>query len=157
MPDQKTSGVKDIWSAFLRYLKERGLKGVELFILDKCLGLVESLGEFYQKASWQRREVHFYRNVFTVAPKRKVKEVAAMLKAIHAQEDKKETIKRASGVVDKLMAMKLSKAADILKEGIKKLKKIRCSLAVDRFTVGWQIREKKLFKFACRSFHSRDK
>ena len=32
------------WSNFLRHLKERGLKGVRLFITDACLGLVESLG-----------------------------------------------------------------------------------------------------------------
>jgi transposase-like protein len=25
----------------------RGLKGVKLFILDKCIGLLEALGEFY--------------------------------------------------------------------------------------------------------------
>jgi putative transposase len=79
---------KASWSAFLRYLKERGLKGVKVFISDKCLGLIESLEEFYPKASWQRCIAHFYRNVFTVVPKGKVKEVVAMLKAIHAQEDK---------------------------------------------------------------------
>ena len=37
------------WRQFLRHLKERGLTGVELFISDKCLGLVEALGEFYPK------------------------------------------------------------------------------------------------------------
>jgi len=109
---------KASWSAFLRYLKERGLKGVELFISDKCLGLIESLGEFYPKASWQRCIVHFYRNVFTVVPKGKVKEVAAMLKAIHAQEDKKEALRKADIVIKKLQGMKLSRAADLLKEGI---------------------------------------
>jgi transposase-like protein len=31
--------------------------------------------------------VHFYRNVFTVVPRGKVKQVAMMLKAIHASED----------------------------------------------------------------------
>ena len=35
---------KASWTAFLRHLKERGLKGVRLFVSDKCLGLVESLG-----------------------------------------------------------------------------------------------------------------
>jgi len=30
------------WRTFLRHLKERGLKGVRLFISDKCLGLVEA-------------------------------------------------------------------------------------------------------------------
>lgn len=109
---------KASWSGFLRYLKERGLKGVELFISDKCLGLIESLGEFYPKASWQRCIVHFYRNVFTVVPKGKVKEVAAMLKAIHAQEDKKEALRKADIVIKKLQGMKLGRAADLLKEGI---------------------------------------
>ena len=45
---------KASWTAFLRHLKERGLKGIRLFVSDKCLGLVESLGEFYPEAMWQR-------------------------------------------------------------------------------------------------------
>lgn len=36
---------KPSWTEFLRHLKERGLTGVRLFHSDKCLGLVESLGE----------------------------------------------------------------------------------------------------------------
>jgi transposase-like protein len=106
------------WTAFLRYLKERGLKGVELIISDKCLGLVEALGEFYPDASWQRCMVHFYRNVFTAVPKGKVKPVVAMLKAIHAQEDRKEALKKAAIVAKKLEEMKLGKAAGIVREGI---------------------------------------
>jgi len=54
---------KASWTAFLRDLKERGLKGVRLFVSDKSLGLVESLGEFYPEALWQRCAVHFYRRV----------------------------------------------------------------------------------------------
>src|SRR5271155_1878100 len=69
---------KASWTAFLRHLKERGLKGVRLFVSDKCLGLVESLGDFYPEALWQRCAVHFYRNVWTAVPTSKVKEVAAM-------------------------------------------------------------------------------
>lgn len=109
---------KASWSAFLRYLKERGLKGVELIISDKSLGLVESLGEFYGKARWQRCIVHYYRNVFTKVPKAKIKEVVAMLKAIHAQEDRKEALKKAAQVVKKLETMKLKGAAEIVREGI---------------------------------------
>lgn len=109
---------KTSWSGFLRHLKERGLKGVELITSDKCLGLVESLGEFYPEASWQRCVVHFYRNVFTVVPKGKVKEVAAMLKAIHAQEDAAEAIKKAYSVAEKLEKMKLGSAAATVREGI---------------------------------------
>jgi transposase-like protein len=93
---------KASWTTFLRYLKQRGLRGVKLFTTDKCLGLVESLGEFYPEALWQRCMVHFYRNVFSVVPKGKVKEVSAMLKAIHAQEDRQEALKKAESVRQKL-------------------------------------------------------
>ena len=71
-------------TAFLSELKQRRLKGFELFVSDKCLGLVENLAEFYPEAKWQRCVAHFYRNVWTAVPSGKVKQVAAMLKAIHA-------------------------------------------------------------------------
>jgi len=106
------------WSAFLRHLKDRGLRSTRLIISDKCLGLVESLGEFYPAALWQRCTVHFYRNVFTVVPKSKVKTVATMLKAIHAQENREEAIKKSRTVVKKLKEMRLGKAADLVQEGI---------------------------------------
>jgi hypothetical protein len=63
-------------------------KRLRLFISDKCLGLVEGLGEFYPEAMWQRCTVHFYRNVWTAVPTSKAKEVAAMLKTIHAHEER---------------------------------------------------------------------
>jgi putative transposase len=109
---------KESWRNFLRHLKERGLKGVRLIISDKCLGLVEALGEFFPEAQWQRCVVHWYRNVFTAVPKGKVKAVAAMLKAIHAQEDRQAARKKAEDVVAKLEAMKLGKAAQIVREGV---------------------------------------
>jgi transposase-like protein len=105
------------WLAFLRHLKARGLKGVRLIISDKCLGLVEALGEVFPEALWQRCTVHFYRNVFTAVPRGKVREVAAMLKAIHAQEDRKAALEKAAAVTAKLEAMELGKAASIVREG----------------------------------------
>ena len=62
--------------------------------------------------------VHFYRNVFTVVPKGKVKHVAAMLKAIHAQEDLEAAREKAEAVVAKLKKMKLRAAAEKVDEGI---------------------------------------
>ena len=109
---------KASWTAFLRHLKERGLKGIRLFVSDKCLGLVESLGEFYPEAMWQRCAVHFYRNVWTAVPTSKVKEVAAMLKAIHAQEDRAAARQKAEQVTTKLQEMKLANAADLVRAGI---------------------------------------
>ena len=109
---------KASWTGFLRELKERGLKGVELIVSDKCLGLVENLGEFYPEAKWQRCVVHFYRNVWTAVPTGKVKEVAAMLKAIHAQEDAQAAKEKARQVVAKLREMRLARAAEIVEAGI---------------------------------------
>ena len=109
---------KESWRNFLRHLKERGLRGVRLIVSDKCLGLVEALGEFYPEAKWQRCVVHWYRNVFTEVPKAKVKTVAAMLKAIHAQEDRQAALRKAADVAEKLEAMKLFKAAKVVREGV---------------------------------------
>ena len=109
---------KESWLNFLRHLKERGLKGTQLFISDKCLGVVETLGEIFPEARWQRCVVHFYRNIFSVVPTGKVKLVAAMLKAIHAQEDLASAKEKASAVVRKLREMKLPKAAEKVETGI---------------------------------------
>ena len=110
---------KESWMKFLRHLKSRGLKGVRLVVSDKCLGLVESLADFYPQAQWQRCVVHFYRNVFTAVPKGRVKEVAAMLKAIHAQEDRQAAEEKIAAVTKKLKSMKLNNAAKIVEEGAK--------------------------------------
>jgi putative transposase len=106
------------WLAFLRHLTARGLKGVRLVTSDKCLGLLEALGECFPEAQWQRCVVHFYRNVFTVVPSGQVKEVAAMLKAIHAREDREAARAKAEQVADKLEGMHLRKAAALLREGV---------------------------------------
>ena len=106
------------WRNFLRYLKSRGLRGVRLFISDKCLGLLEALGEFYPEAAWQRCMVHWYRNVFSVVPRGRRKEVAAMLKAIHGQEDRPAAREKAEAVANKLEAMKLGQAAAIVRSGV---------------------------------------
>ena len=106
------------WSDFLRHLKKRGLKGVRLFITDACIGLVESLANFYPKAKWQRCTVHFYRNVFNVVPKQKRPEVAAMLKAIHASEDLEAAREKAQSISIKLKEMKLPAAAKKVDDSI---------------------------------------
>ena len=100
------------WRGFLRHLIGRGLKGVQLMISDKASGLVNVLGDFFADVSWQRCMVHFYRNVFSVTPKHQAREVAALLKAIHGQEDREAALEKSRQVVEKLRAMKLKKAAE---------------------------------------------
>jgi len=106
------------WRTFLRYLKSRGLKGVRLITSDKCVGLVEALGEFFPEASWQRCVVHFYRNILKDVPRTRSKEVAAMLKAIHAQEDRVAAMVKAQDVEAKLNSLRLSSAAKTLRMGV---------------------------------------
>jgi len=107
---------KSGWSAFLKHLKERGLKGVQLIISDACTGLYESAGEFYPDARWQRCTVHWYRNVFSHVPAAKMREVADMLKAIHASEDRAAADKKVEDVIAKLKDGKMWKAAEMVAE-----------------------------------------
>ena len=72
------------------------------------MGMLEAVGEVFPDAKYQRCTVHFYRNVFSVVPRYKIKIVAKiMLKAIHAQESKKASREKAKAVVAELRAMKL--------------------------------------------------
>lgn len=106
------------WRSFLRYLKERGLRGVKLITSDKCSGLVESLGDFFPDAEWQRCVVHFYRNVLKDVPRGKSRDVAAMLKAVHAQEDLAAAREKAAIVTEKLTTMRLGAAAKCFSDGV---------------------------------------
>ena len=106
------------WEGFLKELKKRGLIGVRLMISDACLGLVEAIADVFPDADWQRCAVHFYRNVFSHVPRGKMREVSAMLKAIHAQENREAAEDKARNVVKKLKAMKLKAAADLVGQSI---------------------------------------
>lgn len=102
---------KASWVEFFKWLRGRGLSGVRLIIGDKCQGMLEAVGEVFPEAKYQRCVVHFYRNVFSVVPKTKVRNVALMLKAIHAQESKEAAWKKAETVAEELECMKLKEAA----------------------------------------------
>ena len=113
MKEDKTS-----WINFFQWLKGRGLDGVKLIVGDKCLGMLEAVGEVFPDAKYQRCVVHFYRNVFSAVPKTKGKQIAKMLRAIHAQESKKAAREKAKLVVAELKEMKLKEAAKKVEDGI---------------------------------------
>lgn len=102
---------KASWTEFFKWLKGRGLDGVRLIVGDKCLGMLEAVGEVFPEAKYQRCVVHFYRNVFSAVPRSKGKIVAKMLKAIHAQESKVAAKEKAKSVAAALREMKLKEAA----------------------------------------------
>jgi len=91
---------------------------VRLIVSDRCLGLVESLAEFYPESNYQRCIVHFYRNVWSHVPSTKIREASAMLKAIYASEDRAAARVKAAQVVAKLRAMKLTAAAQLIETSI---------------------------------------
>lgn len=109
---------KASWVNFFQWLRGRGLEGVQLIVGDKCLGMLEAVGEVFPEAMYQRCVVHFYRNVFSVVPRSKVKIVAKMLKAIHAQESKLASLEKAKAVVEALREMKLKEAAKKIEDGV---------------------------------------
>ena len=106
------------WKNFFVWLKQRGLHGVKLIIGDKALGMTEAIAQVFPEVKYQRCIVHFYRNVSTVVPRSKLKEVMKMLKAIHAQEDREAALEKALSVAEKLRSMKLSKAAKKVEDSI---------------------------------------
>ena len=67
---------KSSWVNFFQWLRSRGLDGVKLIDGDKCLGMLEAVGEVFPEARYQRCTVHFCRNVFSVVPRSKAKLVA---------------------------------------------------------------------------------
>ena len=105
---------KASWGGFFQWLRGRSLDGVKLVVGDKCLGMLEAVGEVFPEAKYQRCTVHFYRNVFSVTPRSKVKLVAKMRKAIHAQESGKAAREKAKAVVEEL----LKEAAKKVENGI---------------------------------------
>lgn len=134
---------KESWREFLLSLRQRGLKGVRLVVGDKCQAMCDSVTEVFPEAKYQRCSVHFFRNIFSVVPRKHGKEVGRMLKAIHAQEDKVAALEKANLVAEKLRKMKLNKAADKLLDGISEIltymdfpeehwKKIRTNNAIER-------------------------
>lgn len=86
---------RERWRSFFVWLKERRLTVVRLIIGNKNLGMLENIPEVFLDARYQRCTVHFYRNIFSVTPRKKMKAVVLMLKA-----------------------MKLAKAAQKVEDGI---------------------------------------
>jgi putative transposase len=70
--------------------------------------------EFFPDAAWQRCVVHWYRNIFSHVPSTKMREIAAMLKAIHAGEDIAAARQKAVQVIEKLRGLRLTKAAELV-------------------------------------------
>ncbi len=75
------------WSAFLRSLVARGLRGVRLVTSDAHRGLKSAVEAVLVGASWQRCRVHFMRNALSLVPKAAQQMVGAPIRTVFAQPD----------------------------------------------------------------------
>src|SRR5215204_536856 len=103
------------WTAFLRGLVKRGLKGVRLVISDAHVGLKQAIATVLSGATWQRCRVHFMRNLLAAVPQGAREPIAAIVRTIFAQPDHASAMAQLHKVADGLRA-RFPKAAALLEE-----------------------------------------
>ena len=84
--DVGPSEAETFWTAFLRKLARRGLRGVKLVISDAHEGIKASVAKV-MSATWQRCRVHFMRNVLAHAGRSGRRVVSAFIATAFAQDD----------------------------------------------------------------------
>ena len=108
------SEAETFWTAFLRTLARRGLRGVKLVISDAHEGLKAAVAKVLH-ASWQRCRVHFMRNVLAHAGKQGRRVVAAFIATAFAQEDAETARSQWRQVADQIRP-KVAKLAALIDE-----------------------------------------
>ena len=90
------------WTAFLRGLVARGLKGVALVVSDAHEGLKHAIAAVLPGATWQRCRTHAMRNLLTRVPKSAQAMVATLVRTVFAQSDGTQVHAQFARVVDQL-------------------------------------------------------
>jgi putative transposase len=108
------SEVETFWTAFLRKLARRGLRGVKLVISDAHEGLRAAVAKVLN-ASWQRCRVHFMRNALAHAGRSGRRVVSAFIATAFAQDDAEAARAQWRRVADQLRP-KLPKLAALMDE-----------------------------------------
>jgi len=80
------SEAETFWTAFLRKLARRGLRGVKLCVSDAHEGIKAAVARVLN-ATWQRCRVHFMRNALAHAGKSGRRVVSAFIATAFAQDD----------------------------------------------------------------------
>jgi putative transposase len=108
------SAAETFWSAFLRKLARRGLRGVKLVISDAHEGIKAAVSKVLH-ATWQRCRVHFMRNVLAHAGRQGRRVVSAFIATAFAQDDAEAARAQWRRVADQLRP-KLPKLAAFMDE-----------------------------------------
>lgn len=103
------------WTAFLRSLVKRGLKGVRLVISDAHEGLKQAISTVLSGSTWQRCRVHFMRNLLATVPHGAREAIAAIVRTIFAQPDHTSAMTQLRKVADGLRT-RFPRAATVLEE-----------------------------------------
>jgi putative transposase len=91
-----------LWRAFLQDLVARGVRGVQLVISDAHRGLKQAIREVFVGASWQRCRVHFLRNLLARVPRSAQAMVAATVRTIFQQPDRRAAQEQLARVIEML-------------------------------------------------------
>jgi len=108
------SEAETFWTAFLRKLARRGLRGVKLVISDAHEGIKAAVAKVLN-ATWQRCRVHFMRNALAHAGRQGRRVVSAFIATAFAQDDADSAKAQWRRVSDQLRP-KLPKLAGFLDE-----------------------------------------
>jgi transposase-like protein len=108
------SEAETFWTAFLRKLARRGLRGVKLVVSDAHEGIKTAVSKVLN-ATWQRCRVHFMRNALAHAGKSGRRVVSAFIGTAFAQDDAEAARLQWRRVADQLRP-KLRKLAGFLDE-----------------------------------------
>lgn len=95
------SEAEPFWTAFLRKLTRRGLRGVKLVISDSHEGIKAAVSKILT-ATWQRCRVHFMRNVLAHAGRNGRRVVSAFIATAFAQDDAEQARAQWRRVADQL-------------------------------------------------------
>jgi putative transposase len=108
------SEAETFWTAFLRKLARRGLRGVKLVVSDAHEGIKATVSKVLN-ATWQRCRVHFMRNALAHAGKSGRRVVSAFIATAFAQDDAEAARAQWRRVADQLRP-KVPKLAAFLDE-----------------------------------------
>jgi putative transposase len=109
------SEAEPFWTAFLRQLTRRGLRGVKLVISDAHEGIKAAVSKVLS-ATWQRCRVHFMRNALAHAGKNGRRVVSAFMATAFAQNTPAAARQQWRQVADQLRP-KLPKLSALMDEG----------------------------------------
>ena len=108
------SEAETFWTAFLRKLARRGLRGVKLVVSDAHEGIKAAVSKVLS-ATWQRCRVHFMRNALAHAGRSGRRVVSAFIATAFAQDDAEAAKAQWRRVADQLRP-KVPKLATLMDE-----------------------------------------